>query len=68
MFIEYCLYFVMFTIQLFKSMCHPNHCIHHSAIIPSFIHHSELPPSIQNIKSISNFKKKIKMYLLTKEY
>ena len=29
---------------------------------------NELPPSIQNIKSISNFKKKIKMYLLTKEY
>jgi len=20
----------MFTIQLFKSKCHPNHCIHHS--------------------------------------
>ena len=29
---------------------------------------NELPPSIQNIKSISNFKIKIKMYLLTKEY
>jgi len=29
MFIAYCLYFVMFTIQLFKSMCHRNHCIHH---------------------------------------
>ena len=29
----YCLYFVTFTIQLFKSMCHPNHCIHH--LLPS---------------------------------
>ena len=28
----------------------------------------ETIPSIQNIKSISNLKKKIKMYLLTKEY
>jgi len=33
MFIAYCLYFVVFTIQLFKSMCHPNHCIHH--LLPS---------------------------------
>jgi len=27
------LYFVVFTIQLFKSMCHPNHSIHH--LLPS---------------------------------
>jgi len=33
MFIAYYLYFVVFTIQLFKSMCHPNHCIHH--LLPS---------------------------------
>jgi len=29
MFIACYLYFVVFTIQLFKSVCHPNHCIHH---------------------------------------
>jgi len=32
MFIAHCLYFVVFTIQLFTSMCHPNHCIH---LLPS---------------------------------
>jgi len=29
MFISYCVYFVVFTVQLIKSMCHPNHCVHH---------------------------------------
>jgi len=33
MLIACCLYFIVFTIQLFKSMCHSNHCIHH--LLPS---------------------------------
>jgi len=33
MLIAYCLYFVVFTTQLLKSMCHPNHFIHH--LLPS---------------------------------
>ena len=33
MFIAHCLYLVVFSVQLFKSMCHPNYCIHH--LLPS---------------------------------